>query len=316
MTIDEKASDSYSMLSRFSGESGRSLLLEVLSDTSLLRGIPDIGAFLDGCSAIEMPAGAEIIQQGGSDNQLYLVVSGCLEIRVNGRCVATRRVGSHVGEMAMVDPTARRSATVVATEPSLLLECSEQHFAETAEKQPKLWRRIAIELSRRLHERNALIRAPRAQPVIFVACSTEALEVAREVQAAFEYDSFVTEIWTDGIFHPSKTPIEDLTAVIDRIDFAIVLLTPDDKVNKREDERFSPRDNVVFELGLAIGAIGRERTLLLMPRDCDPPISLPTDLLGVKAVNYVAKGEADTIKPRLGPACTEIRRIITRLGPI
>jgi CRP/FNR family cyclic AMP-dependent transcriptional regulator len=313
MSPDDKGSASPPMLTRFSGDSGRALLLEVLSDTSLLRGIADLGAFVDACSMFDVVAGAEVIQQGGSDNDLYIVLSGSLDVLVNGRRVATRRVGAHVGEMALVDSTARRSATVIAAENCLLLKCSEQFFSEAAQKQPKLWRRIAVELSRRLHERNALIRAPRTEPVLFVACSTEALEVAREIQAAFAYDPVVVEIWTDGVFNASKTPIEDLTALVGRIDFAIIIATPDDKIASRHETSFGPRDNVVFELGLAIGAIGRQRTLLVVPRGHD--MKLPSDLLGVKPLDY-ADGDATTIKSRLGPLCTEIRRIVNRIGPL
>jgi CRP/FNR family cyclic AMP-dependent transcriptional regulator len=313
MTDDEKTSDAASMLSRFQGQAGRELLLEVLSDTSLLRGTSELGLFVDGCEILEIASGSQIIQQGGSDNDIYVIVSGSVEIHVNGRPVAVRRVGAHIGEIALIDPTARRSSTAVAIEPCLLLKCSEQHFTSRAQTEPKLWRRLAVELSRRLHERNAHIRRPRTQPVLFVACSTEALDTAREIQAAFDHDPVVVEIWTDGVFNPSKTPIEDLTELVSKIDFAIVLLTPDDKISSREIEKFGPRDNVVFELGLAIGAIGRARTMLLIPRGLD--FKLPSDLLGVKPLDYPT-GESSTVKSRLGPACTEIRKIMNRLGPL
>jgi CRP/FNR family transcriptional regulator, cyclic AMP receptor protein len=301
------------MRGRFEGEVGRQRLLEVLSDTSLFRGVSDLSHFVDRCELVDVPAGTEVIQQGGSDNTLFVILSGSFDMLVNGRRTATRRAGAHIGEMALVDPTARRSATAMASEQSLVLKCSEEHFSKFADAQPKLWRRVAVELSRRLTERNRFVTAPRTQPVLFVGCSTEALDVAREVQAAFDHDPFVVEIWTDGIFNPSKTPIEDLTELIGRIDFAVILLTPDDKVRSRHSERFEPRDNVVFELGLAVGAIGRSRTVLLTPRGCK--LRLPSDVLGVRPVDYPA-GESSSIKSRLGTACTEIRKLVKRLGPI
>jgi CRP/FNR family cyclic AMP-dependent transcriptional regulator len=313
MSEDPKSSDSVPMLSRFSGAAGRELLLEVLSDTSLLRGVTDLQNFVEVSELIEVSSGSEITTQGSPDNQLFVIVSGSFNILVNGRQVATRRVGAHVGEMALVDPTARRSASAVAAEHSLVLKCSEEHFSKFANDHPKLWRRLAVELSRRLTERNRLIKAPRTQPALFVACSTEAIGIAREIQAAFDYDPIVVEIWTDGVFNPSKTPIEDLTELIARIDFAVILLTPDDNVESRGVEAFGPRDNVVLELGLAIGAIGRSRTLLLTPRGF--AFKLPSDLLGVKPIDY-PEGELSTIKSRLGPACNEVRKLINRLGPI
>lgn len=313
MVDDLKTSDSAAMLSRFAGDAGRALLLEVLSDTSLLRGTTALQEFVDGCDISDVPAGSEIIRQGGSDNDVFVILSGSFDVLVNGRRVATRRAGAHVGEMALVDPTARRSATVVAAELSLVLKASEEHFSKFAQREPRLWRRIAVELSRRLTERNALIRAPRTEPVVFIACSTEALAIAREVQSAFDHDPVVVEIWPDGIFNPSNTPIEDLTELIGRIDFAVILLTPDDKIQSRNAEVFGPRDNVILELGLTIGSIGRARTLLLVPRGAD--YKLPSDLLGVKPIDY-PQGDSSTITSRLGPACNEIRKIINRLGPL
>jgi len=313
MSSDPKASSSATMVSRFSGPNGQELLLEALSDTSLLRGVPDLREFLAECELTDVPAAGEITTQGASDNDLFLIISGSFNIFVNARQVATRRVGAHIGEMALIDPTARRSASAVAAEPSLVLRCAETHFSKFADGHPRIWRRLAVELSRRLAERNRLLKAPRTQPVLFVACSTEALAVAREIQAAFDHDSMVVEIWTDGVFNPSKTPIEDLTELIARIDFGVILLTPDDWIKSRDQETFGPRDNVILELGLTIGAIGRSRTLLLSPRGAD--FKLPSDLLGVKPIDY-PDGDPATIKPRLGAACNEVRKLVNRLGPI
>jgi predicted nucleotide-binding protein len=154
---------------------------------------------------------------------------------------------------------------------------------------------------------------PRVQPTIFLGCSSEALTIARELQLAFSHDPFTVEIWTDGIFHPSKTPIEDLTALVREIDFAIMVITPDDRTFSRRKRGFSPRDNVIFELGLAIGAIGRARTLMLLPRG--EIIKLPSDLLGVTPIDY-PPGDDSSLRRRLAPASTEIRSIVKRLGPI
>jgi CRP/FNR family cyclic AMP-dependent transcriptional regulator len=313
MSDDSKTSDSAAMLSRFSGQSGRALLLEVLAESSLLRGIPNLDEFVNGCDILEVPEGSRLIEQGASDNAIFVIISGSADILVNGRRVATRPAGCHIGEMALIDPSARRSATVVTVERSVVLKATEPHFATYANAHPRLWRRIAVELSRRLSERSRFIKAPHTEPVIFVACSKEALTIAREMQAAFDHDPVVVEIWTDGIFNASKTPIEDLTELVGRIDFAVILLTPDDKVLSRDVEAFGPRDNVTFELGLAIGAIGRSRTLLVCPRGAD--FKLPTDLLGVKPIDYPI-GEISTVKARLGPACNEIRKIVNRLGPL
>ena len=313
MDGSEKSPESEGMLGRFSDENGKALLLEVLSDSNLLRGLDDLEELVACSSLVEVRKDQTIITQGETDNDIYVIVSGSFDIIINGRTINNRKVGSHVGEMALIDPTARRSATVSAAEHSLVLKCSEAQFSKIANKHPKLWRRIAIELARRLNERNKYIPTPRSEPVLFLGCSKEALDFAREIQSGLDYDPIVVEIWTDGIFNPSKTPIEDLTALIGRIDFGAVLLTPDDKINSRDAESFGPRDNVIFELGLIMGAIGRDRTFMLVPRGVD--LKLPSDLLGVKPIDYPV-GDSATMKSRLGPACNELRKIINRLGPL
>jgi len=69
-----------------------------------------------------------------------------------------------------------------------------------------------------------------------------------------------------------------------RFDFAILLLTPDDIVQSRSTELASPRDNVIFELGLFMGELGRDRTFILQQPGSG--MKIPTDLAGVVTSNY------------------------------
>ena len=60
--------------------------------------------------------------------------------------------------------------------------------------------------------------------------------------------------------------------------FAVVLLTADDLGGLQDDEpKPRARQNVVFELGLFIGLLGRDRVATLN----DPAVDLPTDFSGV-----------------------------------
>ena len=79
----------------------------------------------------------------------------------------------------------------------------------------------------------------------------------------------------------------------------------------RGNLKATPRDNVVFELGLFIGRIGRQRSLLVEPRGEE--IKLPSDLSGITALTY--RYDADDLDAVLGPACNRIRKIIQELGP-
>ena len=91
------------------------------------------------------------------DDDLFLIISGDFAISVNGRRVATRGSGLHVGEMALLDPTSQRSATVTALREAVVAEISRSSFKRIANKNPAIWQRLALQLAKRLIQRNALI---------------------------------------------------------------------------------------------------------------------------------------------------------------
>ena len=109
----------------------------------------------------------------------------------------------HVGEMAAIQPSQRRSATVVAAEPSVVLRITEPQLSALGQKYPNIYRAIAKELARRLMQRNLLMTTRREKIRVFIISSVEALPIARRVQNAFEYDPFTVVIWTDGVFRAS-----------------------------------------------------------------------------------------------------------------
>jgi hypothetical protein len=63
------------------------------------------------------------------------------------------------------------------------------------------------------------------------------------------------------------------------VGFAVVLLTPDDlgKAVDDDEERARARQNVIFELGYFVGALGRGKACLLRKGD----VEIPSDLYGV-----------------------------------
>jgi Predicted nucleotide-binding protein containing TIR-like domain len=148
------------------------------------------------------------------------------------------------------------------------------------------------------------------KPVLFVGSSTEGLEPARRIQQQLELDAQVVP-WTDGVFGLGRTPLEALVRTAQDADFAALVLTPDDLVVERGEHGFVPRDNVLFELGLFIGALGRDRTFLVYSRDDRP--ALPTDLDGITAATFSGPHRSAS-QAILGPACTLIRDAMRSLG--
>ena len=148
------------------------------------------------------------------------------------------------------------------------------------------------------------------RPSVFVGSSTEGLDIARAVQVQLDHDCQV-EVWTDGLFTPGKTVFGALSHAISRFDFAVLVVTPDDVTLTREQERNTTRDNVVFELGLFLGALGQDRVFML--RDRTKPIDLPSDLVGVISADYQPH-DTGNAEAAVGAACTRIRQQIQQLG--
>lgn len=304
------------MISRFQGSDGTARLITALRAQQIVRDeeplATELARLADLLQIQPVPPNNEFIHQGAPDTDIYLILAGRVSVRIHGREVARRGPGQHVGEMALIDPGAPRSATVVALEQTVLARVTEPAFTRLATKYPQLWRRLALELADRLRQRGSLITPPNEKPILFIGSSAEALPIARELQSGLAHDPMVAFAWTDGIFRATRGAVESLLQAMNKSDFAALVLTADDTVISREVEQLAPRDNCIFELGLIMGALGRERSFIVKPRGID--IKLPSDLLGLLPLEYAA-GTPDTLAARVAPLCTDIRKVVTQLGP-
>ena len=197
------------MKDRFAGETGRRILLEALKDQKLIAGNAELADQVASIGElIDVPTGTAIIEQGADDNDVYFVLAGSFNIVVNNRVVGGRFPGDHVGEMVAIQPTQRRSATVVAREDAVVVKLPEPQFAELAAKYPQMLLYIAKELARRLEQRNALVTSVSERIRVFIISSAEAIEIARTIQNGFDHDPFAVTVWTDGVFRASHYAIE------------------------------------------------------------------------------------------------------------
>ncbi len=80
--------------------------------------------------------------------------------------------------------------------------------------------------------------------------------------------------------------LSNLIRETNECDFAVILLTEDDLVEKNGEQAFSPRDNCIFEAGLFAGALGPdfERCRLMISFD---PRRLPSDLGGLRYIDIL-----------------------------
>ena len=305
------------MIQKFQDEAdGKRRLVDSLRRLELVRGDEDLAeALADVADLEEHPPESILLEQGGNDDHLVLILSGEVKIIANGREIAIRKSRQHVGEMALIDPTAQRSASVVCSGVSdtLIAKISEPDFSRIAERHPDLWRRLALELGDRLRQRSQHIRTPNPVPIVFVGSSVEHLDVARSIKDDLQHDGPIVRLWSDGgVFGATSYPMESLMKQVRESDFAVMVVGPDDKVESRAKISDAPRDNVIFEIGLFMGHLERSRTFLVMPRGLD--MKIPTDLLGLTPLTYDFEPR-DQLAHLIGSATNAIRNRIKKLGP-
>lgn len=151
------------------------------------------------------------------------------------------------------------------------------------------------------------------KPRLFIASSSESIAIAEAVNVNLDKDLEVT-IWKNGTFKLSSSIIDDLIEKSSSVDFALFIFTPDDIAQIRSRQEHVVRDNVLFEMGLFIGSIGKERSFILKPRGIE--MHLPTDLLGVTPADYETSRSDGDLVSATNRACSLIKAEVERLGLI
>ena len=296
---------------RFRGEAGKRLLTEVLKSQSIVQGDDSVASAL-ACAATleEVAPGHVLIRQGDVDNDLLLILAGRVSVFVNGRQVASRGPGQHIGEICAIEPASRRTATNVAAETTVVVRVHEPDLTRIAAAHPQVWRAIAVELSRRLDQRRQFHPWPNPTPVLFVGSSKETLPIAEALAESIPPGVAEVRLWAHGVFGASRFPIEDLDAQLRVADFAALVAGPDDRVCTRGKESAAPRDNVIFELGLFMGVLSRHRTFLVVPQGID--LRIPSDLLGLTPATY--DPGASSLAIAIAGVCDELIPVIKAKG--
>jgi hypothetical protein len=145
-----------------------------------------------------------------------------------------------------------------------------------------------------------------AQPSIFIGSSSEGLEVARAIQYQLRKEARVT-VWNEGVFDLSQNYLQSLIDSLDNFDHAILVFTADDTVISRDETSPATRGNVLFELGLFMGKLGRSRTFVVYDTHKRPNVI--SDLSGVTFAPYDGSNSEDLLSA-VGPACFDIRRAL------
>src|SRR5258708_35780044 len=129
------------MKGRFEGPDGKRHLIVALQschlvehNSALAERLAEVGHL------VSFDVGETIISQNANDNDVYFILFGQADILVNNRHVAIREARETVGEMAILNPSEPRSATVRARSDLVALKISESEFHQIAQQHPQVWR--------------------------------------------------------------------------------------------------------------------------------------------------------------------------------
>ncbi|WP_421828653.1 STING domain-containing protein [Larkinella sp.] len=146
------------------------------------------------------------------------------------------------------------------------------------------------------------------KPKIFIGSSKAGYQIAEKVKS-YLVDIGDCFLWNDrGVWEPNKSTFDNLLRMASYFDFGIFVATADDLTLTNNNLVIEPRDNVILEMALFLGAMGREKSFLLVESD----IKLPTDFNGIYMPRFDKSNDAS-----IEAACQEYANVIDehyRLG--
>jgi len=149
------------------------------------------------------------------------------------------------------------------------------------------------------------------KPKVFIGSSVKGLPIAQLVQWELKHEAEPV-LWSQGVFRTINVPIEDLMAAVESFDFAIFVLDPEDHMEVRGEQALAVRDNVIFELGLFLGKLGRSRNFFVAPAlPLEIKSRLPSDLSGITPAQY--DPEAKHLQASVGTSLLQLRQAIRNL---
>ncbi len=95
---------------------------------------------------ITVDEGREIVTQGATGHEAFVVIDGTARVVRNDQEIATMGPGDYFGELALLDG-GPRTASVVATSPMTLLVLGQREFAGLIDEVPGLAHKILTSLA-------------------------------------------------------------------------------------------------------------------------------------------------------------------------
>ena len=123
------------------------------------------------------------------------------------------------------------------------------------------------------------------KPLIFLASSIESGKVLKEVALLVETCGGKPLPWPEA-FPVGQYPLESLIEASRKVDGALVLASADDKLVHRGKAVWTPRDNILVEVGIFVSALSRLRAALVYAAPAGVQVKLPSDLGGLTYLRY------------------------------
>ncbi len=139
------------MIEQFEGSQGQGALLNALRNQFLVDGNTELAKKMAAVVMVkQFSPGSELFSEGHRGGELFFIIAGEVSIQKRGREIAKCSIGTHVGEIGLLEPFKERSATVVAIDTVVVAQITQLKFNELAESYPTLWRHMALALAHRL----------------------------------------------------------------------------------------------------------------------------------------------------------------------
>lgn len=115
------------------------------------------------------------------------------------------------------------------------------------------------------------------KPKIFIGSSTAGYSIAEKVKNNLSSIADCV-LWKDqNVWEINSSTFDNLLRMASYFDFGVFVATADDLTLKNGQIVIEPRDNVILEMALFLGALGRHKSFLLVEAD----IELPSDFKGI-----------------------------------
>jgi CRP/FNR family cyclic AMP-dependent transcriptional regulator len=131
----------------------KSTKINSLKEVPLFAGLSkkELEIVAKGSDELTVAAGTVIVDQGQTGREAFLILSGTVTVKRNGRKIATLEAGSLVGELSLLDH-GPRTATVVCDTECTFLVVDQRHFLGIVLASPSLTTKLLAGLASRIRE--------------------------------------------------------------------------------------------------------------------------------------------------------------------